>query len=392
MLRNNCYVILEIIKSRDQLVSIFISYLFSLIDYFCYPDHTILFKRFYSLFILEKRFENFDADRLKNIIILEQDFDQSKYEKYLSDEILKEHMADEFFSPFVEFWHFPELEPEDLIILHWMAGYDTWSILFDICVGGFQVQSLIIEPDQTIISIKHANIDFEMIETMNLFPKAEFIIGGQQTKKYDSQCSIQLGSNALSTTELSIIKREEDLPCKTFHPYPAVESQLNRNRTGFITKLFSDTTLNEGVPILHRNSILKKSAADPISSISETPADSKNEKNSMFYWIDHNNSFSSIIEIGCLYFILTNQDTNKDLIANQIAGFISNPKRVPTTSLSSPLATFLNIIGTRKLNGDCEFKLVSEDSKISSDSKTSSDTNLLPFLVIDDLIYKLQLT
>ena len=108
-------------KSRDQLVSIFISYLFSLIDYFCFPDHTTLFKRFYSLFILEKRFENFDSDRLKNILILEQDFDQSKYEKYLTDEIIKEHMADELFSPFVEFWHFPELEPEDLIILHWMA-------------------------------------------------------------------------------------------------------------------------------------------------------------------------------------------------------------------------------------------------------------------------------
>ena len=83
----------------------------------------------------------------------------------------------------------------------------------------------------------------------------------------------------------------------------------------------------------------------------------------MFYWIDHNKSFSSRIELGCLYLILTNQNTNKDLIANQIAGFISNPKRVPTTSLSSPLATFLNIIGAWKLNGDCEFKLVSEDSK-----------------------------
>ena len=128
---------------------------------------------------------------------------------------MKEHMADELFSPFVEFWHFPELEPEDLIILHWMAGHDTWSVLFDICVGGFQVQSLIIEPDQTIISIKHAEMDFEMIETMNLFSKAEFIIGGRQTKKYDSQCAIQLDKSALSTTmELSIIKREEDLPCK----------------------------------------------------------------------------------------------------------------------------------------------------------------------------------
>ena len=65
------------------------------------------------------------------------------------------------------------------IILHWMVGYDTWSVLFDICVGGFQVQSLIIEPDQTIISIKHAEMDFEMIETMNLFSKAELIIGGR---------------------------------------------------------------------------------------------------------------------------------------------------------------------------------------------------------------------
>ena len=216
-LRNSHYVILENCKSRDQLVSIFISYLFSLIDYFCFPDHTTLFKRFYSLFILEKRFENFDSDRLKNILILEQDFDQSKYENYLADEIMKEHMADEFFSPFVEFWHFPELEPEDLIVLHWMAGYDTWSVLFDICVGGFQVQSLIIEPDQTIISIKHAEIEFEMIETMNLFSKAEFIIGGQQTRKYDSQCVIQLDSNALSSMELSIIKREEDLPCKKYN-------------------------------------------------------------------------------------------------------------------------------------------------------------------------------
>ena len=213
-LRNSHYVILENFKSRDQLVSIFISYLFSLIEYFCFPDHTTLFKRFYSLFILEKRFENFDSDRLKNILILEQDFDQSKYENYLADEIVKEHLADEFFSPFIEFWHYPELEPEDLIVLHWMAGYDTWSVIFDICVGGFQVQSLIIEPDQTIISIKHAEIEFEMIETMNLFSKAEFIIGGQQTRKYDSQCVIQLDSNALSTMELSIIKREEDLPCK----------------------------------------------------------------------------------------------------------------------------------------------------------------------------------
>ena len=90
--------------------------MFSLIDNFCFPDHATLFKRFYSLFILEKRFENFDSDRLKNILILEQDFDQLKYEKYLTDEnhkIMKEHMADQLFLPFVEFWHFPELEPED---------------------------------------------------------------------------------------------------------------------------------------------------------------------------------------------------------------------------------------------------------------------------------------
>ena len=53
-----------------------------------------------------------------------------------------------------------------------------------------------------------------MIETMNLFSKAEFIIGGRQTKQYDSQCAIQLDRSALSTMELSIIKREEDLPCK----------------------------------------------------------------------------------------------------------------------------------------------------------------------------------
>jgi len=278
---------------------------------------------------------------------------------------MKEHMADELFSPFVEFWHFPELEPEDLIILHWMAGHDTWSVLFDICVGGFQVQSLIIEPDQTIISIKHAEMDFEMIETMNLFSKAEFIIGGRQTKKYDSQCAIQLDKSALSTMELSIIKREEDLPY---------------------------TTYNEGVPIFHRNSTLKKS--DQSSCDFKIAAETKIEKNSMFYWIDHNNSFSSIIEIGCLYFILTNQNANSEssLTANQIADFISNPKRVPTTSLSSPLASFLNIVGARKLNGECVFKSASEDSSTSSDPKTSSsETSLLPVLVIDDLIYKLQL-
>ena len=132
------------------------------------------------------------------------------------------------------------------------------------------------------------------------------------------------------------------------------------------------------------------SREDQTSSNSQAPVDS--EKNSMFYWIDHNNSFSSIIDIGCLYFILTNQSTDNDgLVANQIADFISNPKRVPTSSLLTPLATFLNIIGARKLNGECAFK-VEEDAKISSDSKTSSDTNLLPVLVINDKTYKLQLT
>ena len=144
---------------------------------------------------------------------------------------------------------------------------------------------------------------------------------------------------------------------------------------------------------MHRNSILKKSRADQTSSNSEIPAGHEKEKNSMFYWIDHNNSFSSIIDIGCLYFILTNQSTDNDgLIANQVADFIANSKRVPTTSLSSPLATFLNIIGARKLNGECAFKLDLEEAKISSGSTTSSDTNLLPLLVINDQTYKLQLT
>ena len=142
---------------------------------------------------------------------------------------------------------------------------------------------------------------------------------------------------------------------------------------------------------MHRNSILKKSRVDQTSSNSQAPADSEIEMNSMFYWIDHNNSFSSIIDIGCLYFILANQNTNNGLIANQVADFISNSKRVPTSSLSSPLATFLNIIGARKLNGECTFK-VQEDAKISSDSKTSSDTNILPVLIVNDQTYKLQLT
>jgi len=139
---------------------------------------------------------------------------------------------------------------------------------------------------------------------------------------------------------------------------------------------------------------LKKS--DQANCDSKIAAETKTEKNSMFYWIDHNNSFSSIIEIGCLYFILANQNANSEsgLTANPIADFISNPKRVPTTSLSSPLASFLNIVGARKLNGECVFKLASEDSQsTSSDPKTSSsETSLLPVLVIDDLIYKLQLT